>query len=112
MSKWQRSEVGDSIKVTFQVKRAEHAELFDWLCSLPYRKASECIRDILSGALERVAANRGGDPERRAGTPVAPRPSQPAGEGAPITAYAAEPREEQLTLEVANLLREMDKAFS
>lgn len=105
----------DCIVISFAVKRAEHGELFEWLRSLPCGSLSMRVRDILDGALERVAA-------RQAQAPVPPleRCERAQGAGAPAPAARARPAvaretdspEGQFTREVAELLLAMNKEFS
>lgn len=46
-------------KVSFIVSAEDHPELAAWIWSLPYRKASSCIRDVLEVAAKTVSAARG-----------------------------------------------------
>ena len=123
MPKWERGEIGHTIKVSFQVKRADHPELFSWLSTIPYGKASERIRDILSGAVKLAGA------DRTAGPPLPP--STPRGAnacGGPAKDRAADqtahdtapsiaplpgdsPSEVAITEEAAKMILEMDSLF-
>ena len=115
MARWQRGEVGKSIKVTFQVKKSDHPELFEWLLAIPYGEASERIRDILGQALkratERAAATMASAvaPATDAAGPRSPqrqpttKPSAPVAPGA-LSSVA-------ITEEVANMLLEMEQNF-
>lgn len=49
----------DEIKVSFVVKSAKDRELAEFLWRLPYRKASEQVRDILSAAAKQAAGRPG-----------------------------------------------------
>lgn len=46
----------DKIPVSFVVTKADHPELAEWLWSLPFRKQSAVIRNILSEASKMVKA--------------------------------------------------------
>lgn len=57
MARWVRDgDAPDKVPVSFVVTKAAHPELVEWLWTLPFRKQSEVIRNILSEAAKMVAS--------------------------------------------------------
>lgn len=84
MARWVRDgDAPDKVPVSFVATKANHPELVEWLWSLPFRKQSEVIRDILSEAAKMVSSGTvpmpppvTGKPEQ-AGRPPAPQLTKP-----------------------------------
>lgn len=55
----------DEMTITFQVKRRNDPELFAWLRSIEYGRASETIRDVLRAAVTEGTTERGVSPAGR-----------------------------------------------
>jgi len=108
----------DEIKISFVVKREKDPELAEWLWRLPYRKASEQVRDVLSVAAKQTAS-RAGDAPANGSTALPETPDQ-SGAGYPFLA-GGELMHGSLGVkavgvgsmaeEVANVMQDMDRQF-
>lgn len=122
MAKWERGEVGDSTKVSFQVKRKDHPALFAWLASLPYGTTSARIRDILDQAVKLASASRAAQTGKNASSkPPAPGPTpgkrapahqeKHAGASSSSVSQAQPLSEVAITEEAAKMILEMETLF-
>lgn len=115
MARWVRDgDAPDKVPVSFVVTKADHPELVEWLWTLPFRKQSEVIRNILSEAAKIVSAE---DKPARAPVTGEPRPKVAPSKGPSPAKPAPADRNPQagssssMTAATAEILRRQQEDF-
>lgn len=115
MARWVRDgDAPDKVPVSFVVTKADHPELVEWLWTLPFRKQSEVIRNVLSEAAKIVSAEDkpahasvAGEtaPKAKAEPSKDPLPAKPAPAGGNLRGGSS------MTAATAEILRRQQEDF-
>lgn len=127
MSRWIRGgEPPESMKVSFEVRKDKYPDLIAWLWNLPFRGASDVIRDALNQAVVSGLASTSATPPARPRAapvregvmPAPPSQSAPAPVATQPVAAPSHAQQEteagtntEMAGDVASLLMDMDKTF-
>jgi len=111
---WKRdlSTAPDEIRLVVVISRKKHPELANWVMSLPFRKASGVVRDVLTKAISSSATLPVGDglPGRAAVNSPQPAPMAVATHAMqPIQPHP--PQQDQVTPEVAQVMSSFREMF-